>query len=196
MYWIVWGFFSLKIDQTLPSKTVVTVIGVGTYFAPAATVSLKAKKNSVCSSLPHLHGSCTWQLHPINVNGFHLVPFVVASDPAQLIHAQQRLFIPVESRWKSCNCNGRVLLPKKSIQLSPLSAGLLNFFCAHCLTRAAKTGRWMPWTLSMRRTWWMMLGDFFSWRRPQATLATPSVNLEQVEKLCCWCSLKLLCILS
>lgn len=64
-----------------------------------------------------------------------------------------------------------------------ISVGLPNSSCAHCSMRAVRTERWTLWTLSTRRTWWMMPGGCFSWRRPLATLTTPSVNLEQVENL-------------
>lgn len=131
---------------------------------------------SVCWLFPHLHGSSFQRLHFIHVNSFHHSLLSVTSKPAQLILTQQRLFNPAGYVEMIVNWSF-----KKTI--NAVFAGLPNSFCARCLTKAAKTGRWMLWTLSTRRTWWMMPGDSFSWRRPQATLATPSVNLEQVENL-------------
>lgn len=76
------------------------MIAVRTYFAPAATVFLKAKCFCVL-----VVTSFAWQLHP--TTALHLCKwfygFVVASCPAQLIHAQQHLLNPVESRWSDYN---------------------------------------------------------------------------------------------
>lgn len=62
-----------------------------------------------------------------------------------------------------------------------------SFFCARYLMRVAKTERWMQLIQNMRRMWWTMLGDSFSWRKLRGIPNIPSANLGQVcqQQLSC-----------